>query len=297
MFTFAWSKIYVPNLARTLAMFIGIAIWVTSTPYFRRKKFEIFLYTHQCYGLYIIFYVFHVGDSWLCMILPNISSEIIFQSQNLTTKLPDLLLVCSFKHYQDLSLLDLIFPPSGISVSDIFKLKLQIEAYVTRDNEPQTTTSADGNHVKTKWFKPNNKIHPSHILLWLGVVILTSFTMFLLLIAIVRRYYMYPVDRTGNVYNFTYRSLWDMFLGCLCIFIAAKRHKLLDAIIFSVLMPHIESLFSHRANKINDINNVYADQNPPRRLGYRYVDIVHEEFGVFVNYRKEQRDQKDGRGQ
>nr|VDD50669.1 unnamed protein product [Brassica oleracea] len=53
-------------------MFIGIAIWVTSTPYFRRKKFEIFLYTHQCYGLYIIFYVFHVGDSWLCMILPNI---------------------------------------------------------------------------------------------------------------------------------------------------------------------------------------------------------------------------------
>ena len=70
--TFAWSKIYVPNLARTLAMFIGIAIWVTSTPYFRRKKFEIFLYTHQRYGLYIIFYVFHVGDSWLCMILPNI---------------------------------------------------------------------------------------------------------------------------------------------------------------------------------------------------------------------------------
>ncbi|CAN6989210.1 unnamed protein product [Brassica rapa subsp. trilocularis] len=28
-------------------MFIGIAIWVKSTPYFRRKKFEIFLYTHQ----------------------------------------------------------------------------------------------------------------------------------------------------------------------------------------------------------------------------------------------------------
>ncbi|KAH0942555.1 LOW QUALITY PROTEIN: hypothetical protein HID58_002192 [Brassica napus] len=257
-----------------------------------RKKFEIFLYTHQLYGLYIIFYVFHVGDSWLCMILLNIflffidrhlrfpqstkrsmllnarllpsdnieltfskvrlsklqrhpfsitsssnleedkirtwtqelydhissssndslevstegpygptsfdflrhdslilSSEIIFQSQNSTTKLPDLLLVCSFKHYQDLSLLHLIFPPSGISVSDISKLKLRIEAYVTRDNEPQTTTSADGNHVKTKWFKPNNKDSPispvlgPNNLLWLGVVILTSFTMFLLLIA------------------------------------------------------------------------------------------------------------------
>ncbi|WZY70464.1 hypothetical protein YC2023_002704 [Brassica napus] len=141
------------------------------------------------------------------------SSEIIFQSQNSTTKLPDLLLVCSFKHYQDLSLLHLIFPPSGISVSDISKLKLRIEAYVTRDNEPQTTTSADGNHVKTKWFKPNNKDSPispvlgPNNLLWLGVVILTSFTMFLLLIANVTRYYMYPVDLTVIVYNFTYRSV------------------------------------------------------------------------------------------
>ncbi|CAH2064742.1 unnamed protein product [Thlaspi arvense] len=365
---FAWSKTYVPNLAGIIAMVIGIAIWVTSTAYFRRKKFEIFFYTHQLYGLYIIFYVFHVGDSWLCMILPNIflffidrylrflqsmkrsrlvsarllpsdnieltfskvpglhynptsilfvhvpsisklqwhpfsitsssnleedkvsvvirrqgtwtqklydhissSSidsvevstegpygptsfdflnhdslilvsggsgiapfisvirEIIFQSQNPNTKLPDLLLVCSFKHYQDLSLLDLIFPPSGISVSDISKLKLRIEAYVTRDNEqPQTSTSDDGNHVKTKWFKPNNKDSPispvlgPNNLLWLGVVILTSFAMFLLLIAIVTRYYMYPVDREGSVYNFTYRSLWDMFLGCLCIFIASS---------------------------------------------------------------------------
>ncbi|KAG7564987.1 Ferric reductase transmembrane component-like domain [Arabidopsis suecica] len=367
--TFEWNKTYVPNLAGVIAMAIGIAIWVTSLPYFRRKKFEIFFYTHHLYGLYIIFYVFHVGDSWFCMILPNIflffidrylrflqstkrsrlvcarllpsdnleltfskipglhynptsilfihvpsisklqwhpfsitsssnleedklsvvirrqgtwtqklynhissSStdsvevstegpygptsfdflrhdslilvsggsgiapfisvirEIIFQSQNPSTKLPDLLLVCSFKHHQDLSLLDLIFPPSGISVSDISKLKLRIEAYVTRDNEQsKTTISDDGNHLKTKWFKPNHQDSPispvlgTNNFLWLGVVILSSFAMFLILTAIVTRYYIYPIDRnTGSIYNFTYRSLWDMFLGCVCIFIASS---------------------------------------------------------------------------
>ncbi|CAN7024624.1 unnamed protein product [Brassica rapa subsp. trilocularis] len=47
--------------------------------------------------------------------------------------------------------------------------------------------------------------------------------MFLLLIAIVTRYYIYPVDHnTGSIYNFSYRGLWDMFLGCVCIFIASS---------------------------------------------------------------------------
>lgn len=72
MKTLAWDPTYVPNLAGTIAMVIGIAMWVTSLPFFRRKKFEIFFYTHQLYGLYILFYVLHVGDSWFCMILPNI---------------------------------------------------------------------------------------------------------------------------------------------------------------------------------------------------------------------------------
>ncbi|WZZ01057.1 hypothetical protein YC2023_073385 [Brassica napus] len=381
METFAWNPTYVPNLAGTIAMVIGIAMWVTSLPYYRRKKFEIFFYTHHLYGLYVIFYVIHVGDSWLCMILPNIflffidrylrflqstkrsrlvsarilpsdnleltfaktperdasrfqpnysnnitiglhytptsilflhvpsisklqwhpftitsssnlekdtlsvvirrqgswtqklythisSSidslevstegrygpnsldlrhdslilvsggsgitpfisvirELIFQSQNQSTKLPDVLLVCAFKHYHDLAFLDLIFP-SDISVSDISRLNLRIEAYITQeDKKPET----DNNHrlLQKKWFKPHpldSPISPvlgPNNLLWLGVVILSSFVMFLLLIAIVTRYYIYPVDHnTGSIYNFSYRGLWDMFLGCVCIFIASS---------------------------------------------------------------------------
>ncbi|CAE6117515.1 unnamed protein product [Arabidopsis arenosa] len=365
METFAWNATYVPNLAGTIAMVIGIAMWVTSLPYYRRKKFELFFYTHHLYGLYIVFYVIHVGDSWFCMILPNvflffidrflrflqstkrsrlvsarilpsdnleltfskipglhytptsilflhvpsisklqwhpftvtsssnlekdtlsvvirkqgswtqklytqISSsidslevstegpygpnsfdvsrhnslilvsggsgitpfisvirELIFQSQNQSTKLPDVLLVCSFKDYHDLAFLDLIFP-LDISVSDISRLNLRIEAYVTReDKKPETTD--DHRLLQTKWFKPQPQDSPiSPVLgpnnfLWLGVVILSSFVMFLLLIGIVTRYYIYPVDHnTGSIYNFTYRGLWDMFLGCVCIFISSS---------------------------------------------------------------------------
>lgn len=365
METFAWNPTYVPNLAGTIAMVIGIAMWVTSLPSFRRKKFEIFFYTHHLYGLYIVFYVIHVGDSWFCMILPNIflffidrylrflqstkrsrlvsarilpsdnleltfsktpglhytptsilflhvpsiskiqwhpftitsssnlekdtlsvvirrqgswtqklythlsSSidslevstegpygpnsfdvsrhnslilvsggsgitpfisvirELISQSQNKSTKLPDVLLVCSFKHYHDLAFLDLIFP-LDMSASDISRLNLRIEAYITReDKKPETTD--DHRLLQTKWFKPQPLDSPiSPVLgpnnfLWLGVVILSSFVMFLLLIGIVTRYYIYPVDHnTGSIYNFSYRGLWDMFLGSACIFISSS---------------------------------------------------------------------------
>ncbi|KAF2596239.1 hypothetical protein F2Q68_00012376 [Brassica cretica] len=364
MDTFAWNPTYVPNLAGAIAMVIGIVMWVTSFPYYRRKKFEIFFYTHHLYVLYIIFYMIHVGDSWLCMILPNIflffidrylrflqstkrsrlvsarilpsdnleltfsktpglqytptsilflhvpsisklqwhpftitsnsnlekdtlsvvirrqgtwtqklythlsSSidslevstegpygpnsldlrhdslilvsggsgvtpfisvirELIFQAQNQSTKIPDVLLVCAFKYYHDLAFLDLIFPPD-ISVSDISRLNLRIEAYITQeDKKPEAAD--DTRLLQTKWFKPqplDSPISPvlgPNNILWLGVVILSSFVMFLLLIAIVTRYYIYPVDRnTGKIYNFSYRVLWDMFLGCVCIFISSS---------------------------------------------------------------------------
>ena len=157
----------------------------------------------------------------------SVIRELIFQSQNQSTKLPDVLLVCAFKHYHDLAFLDLIFP-SDISVSDISRLNLRIEAYITQeDKKPET----DNNHrlLQKKWFKPHpldSPISPvlgPNNLLWLGVVILSSFVMFLLLIAIVTRYYIYPVDHnTGSIYNFSYRGLWDMFLGCVCIFIASS---------------------------------------------------------------------------
>ena len=157
----------------------------------------------------------------------SVIRELIFQAQNQSTKIPDVLLVCAFKYYHDLAFLDLIFPPD-ISVSDISRLNLRIEAYITQeDKKPEAAD--DTRLLQTKWFKPqplDSPISPvlgPNNILWLGVVILSSFVMFLLLIAIVTRYYIYPVDRnTGKIYNFSYRVLWDMFLGCVCIFISSS---------------------------------------------------------------------------
>ncbi|CAN7010657.1 unnamed protein product [Brassica oleracea var. botrytis] len=157
----------------------------------------------------------------------SVIRELIFQAQNQSTKIPDVLLVCAFKYYHDLAFLDLIFPPD-ISVSDISRLNLRIEAYITQeDKKPEAAD--DTRLLQTKWFKPqplDSPISPvlgRNNILWLGVVILSSFVMFLLLIAIVTRYYIYPVDRnTGKIYNFSYRVLWDMFLGCVCIFISSS---------------------------------------------------------------------------
>lgn len=67
-----WSSTYVSNLAGTIAMVIAFVMWGPSLGSIRRKMFELFFYTHQLYGVYILFYVLHVGDAWFCMIIPGI---------------------------------------------------------------------------------------------------------------------------------------------------------------------------------------------------------------------------------
>ena len=67
-----WSKTYVSNVAGWIAMLFGWAIWITSFPSIRRKAFELFFYTHHLYLFYIVFYMLHVGGSYLFMILPGI---------------------------------------------------------------------------------------------------------------------------------------------------------------------------------------------------------------------------------
>lgn len=44
--------------------------------------------------------------------------------------------------------------------------------------------------------------------------------MFVLLLGIVTRFYIYPIEKNGvEVYHFSYKCLWDMFLvcGCVCV--------------------------------------------------------------------------------
>ncbi|KAK6925855.1 Ferric reductase, NAD binding domain, partial [Dillenia turbinata] len=67
-----WSRDWVSNVAGEMAIVLAMAMWVTSFRHIRRKMFEVFFYTHHLYGLYIFFYILHVGAAYLCMILPGI---------------------------------------------------------------------------------------------------------------------------------------------------------------------------------------------------------------------------------
>ncbi|KAJ4834225.1 hypothetical protein Tsubulata_018365 [Turnera subulata] len=157
----------------------------------------------------------------------SIIREIIFQSAKPNAQVPQLLLICAFKNTADLAVLEFLLPVNGPPPNDISKLQLQIEAYITREEE-RTMTDTE-KLVQTIWFKPNPSDSPiygnlgPHNWLWLGAIIASSFIMFLLLLGIVSRYYIYPIDHnTDELYHFSYFVLWDMFLACACIFIASN---------------------------------------------------------------------------
>jgi len=156
--------------------------------------------------------------------------EIIFQSQNANLHtIPRFLLICAFKNSADLTMLDLLLPISGTPTQILTKMQLQIEAYVTRENEQPLTDAQK--LIQTIWFKPDpSDSHISSALgpnnwLWLGTIISSSFVMFLLFLGIVMRYYIYPISEENTstgIYNFSLSSLWNMFLVSSCILVASS---------------------------------------------------------------------------
>ncbi|PON96999.1 Phthalate dioxygenase reductase [Trema orientale] len=139
----------------------------------------------------------------------------------------------------DLAMLDLLLPISGPHADQISQMQLQIEAYVTQEKE-QPTEDAQ-NSIQTIWYKPNPLDSPisatlgPNSWLWLGAIISSSFVLFLLVLGLVTRYYIYPVNHnTGDFYHYSYRCLWDMFLVCACVclvssvgFVWSKRRNAL----------------------------------------------------------------------
>ncbi|KAL1552849.1 ferric-chelate reductase (NADH) [Salvia divinorum] len=163
----------------------------------------------------------------------SIIREIIHKSTNAEseTKVPKLLLVTAFKTTNDLTTLDLLLPLSGASL-DLSKLHLQIEAYVTQEKEKPNEDAK--NQIEIKLFKPNpsdssiSAVLGKNSWLWLGAIISTSFLMFLLLLGLVTRYHIYPVEKRGENYHYSYKIMWDMFLVCASIFVATSAIFLLQ---------------------------------------------------------------------
>ncbi|KAK4339600.1 hypothetical protein RND71_041062 [Anisodus tanguticus] len=156
----------------------------------------------------------------------SIVRELIYRSTTQpTTKIPKVILITAFKNTSDLTMLDLLLPLST-TPSDISNLDFQIEAYITRENDPQENNLKG--HVQTIVFKQNPKDSPitaalgNSSWLWLGAIISSSFVMFLLLLGLVTRYSIYPVERDGKIYHYSGKIIWDMFLVCASVFIATS---------------------------------------------------------------------------
>ncbi|PIA47982.1 hypothetical protein AQUCO_01400521v1 [Aquilegia coerulea] len=157
----------------------------------------------------------------------SIIRELIFQSTTLGTKTPQILLICAFRNSADLTMLDFILPGYGTLI-DSCPVKLQIEAYVTREKHPPMST-ADKDLIRKISFKPNVLDMPiSAILgpnswLWLGVIISCSFVLFIVMLGIITRFYIYPIDHNTNmIYPLSSRAVIGMLLICGSITLTAS---------------------------------------------------------------------------
>ncbi|KAF0891442.1 hypothetical protein E2562_009865 [Oryza meyeriana var. granulata] len=144
------------------------------------------------------------------------------------TATPSLLLISVFKTSADLGMLGLIVPASG-GFSDISRLELRVEAFVTRESTASAGDVVRKEPAKLVWFEPL----PSHApiapvlahssWLWLAAVVSSSFVIFLLLVGAVQRLYIYPVDGNSNrVYPWAARTLLNLLFLCVSVAVAAS---------------------------------------------------------------------------
>lgn len=155
----------------------------------------------------------------------SIFRELIHRSTNLDSPTPSVLLICAFKTSADLTMLDLLLPASG-DVSDLSRLQLRVEAFITREKAP---ADGAGKIIRTVWFEPIASDVPISPVLgpnswfWLGAIVSSSFVAFLVLIGILTRYYIYPIDHNSNaIYSSSARALLNLLFICFSIVAAAS---------------------------------------------------------------------------
>ncbi|KAG9459724.1 hypothetical protein H6P81_004232 [Aristolochia fimbriata] len=197
----------------------------------------------------------------------SIIRELVFQNQRSSTsptvqkkQTPrSVQLVCIFRNSEQLAMIDLLLPLAGINqysggeYNIPGRLKLQIDAYVTREKGPNINNNIDDHRVyvneervssttmsdvvpkhealtvRSLWFKPRPWDVPvSPVLgpnswLWLAAIISASFAIFLVLLGITTRYYIYPIDHnTNNIFPYASRSLLNVLFICASIIVTAS---------------------------------------------------------------------------
>ncbi|KAL8554247.1 hypothetical protein ACS0TY_002448 [Phlomoides rotata] len=155
----------------------------------------------------------------------SIMRDLAHTSETQKRQIPEILLITAFKNSADLTMLDLILPSSS-SPSHLSNLRLQIEAYITQEKQP---TMQEKNTIRTIWFKPITSDAPltpilgQNSWLWLAAIISSSFIIYLVFIAILTRYYIYPIDHnTNKIYPSPSRTLLHILFICIGIVVTSS---------------------------------------------------------------------------
>ncbi|CAN7097213.1 hypothetical protein BRARA_I05641 [Brassica rapa] len=173
----------------------------------------------------------------------SVIRDMIATSQNQKCKIPKITLICAFKKSSEISMLDLVLPLSGLQTQLSSDINIKIEAFITREKEPRSEAPTE--KIKTLWFKPSLSDQPiSSILgpnswLWLGGIISSSFLIFLIIIGIITRYYIYPIDHnTNKIYSLTSKNI--IYILVICV---------------SIMATSSAAMFWNKKNKYGNIEN------------------------------------------
>ncbi|MED6159799.1 hypothetical protein PIB30_045545 [Stylosanthes scabra] len=156
----------------------------------------------------------------------SIIRELIYLNTTLRYRTPKLTLICAFKNTSCLSMLDMILPSYGTNC-DISSLQLQIEAYITREDDLKQNNNPI--QLQPVWFKPHEKDSPISSILgpnswvWLGAIISSSFMIFIILIGMINHYYIFPIDHnTNKIFSYPSKSCINMLVICVSIAMVAS---------------------------------------------------------------------------
>ncbi|XP_072963079.1 ferric reduction oxidase 8, mitochondrial isoform X1 [Typha angustifolia] len=67
-----WPKTGRVNIAGAAALATLFAIWITSLPWMRRRKFQTFFLAHHLYILFILFFLLHAGDQHFYLVFSGV---------------------------------------------------------------------------------------------------------------------------------------------------------------------------------------------------------------------------------
>ncbi|KAE9595486.1 putative ferric-chelate reductase (NADH) [Lupinus albus] len=132
----------------------------------------------------------------------SIIRELLFLKTTIKCKTPKVVLICSFGTYSSLSMINLILPVSSTPY-DISNLEQQLR--------PISQKTRSLNQIATLNFKSNGP----NSWLWLGAIISLSLIIFLIIIGIIGRYYIFPIDHNSNkIFSFPLKSFLHMLIIC-----------------------------------------------------------------------------------